>query len=157
MRVGFGHHWPVCGQSSITLENGRDSCRGAISESPTGSHQKFIVPGQGLPLGIASHCPRPLRGRGRRPEAGRGGGYEEGPTGSAACGEGARPLSCPHPWGDSHHGPQHGVRAWGIGCFPASSRSLCPMNAPHPFAIFRVIHARTRKIRCNALLVEHFI
>ena len=62
------------------MENGRDSCRGAISESPTGSHQKFIVPGQGLPLGIASHCPRPS---GAGEEAGgragwglRGGIYE---------------------------------------------------------------------------------
>jgi hypothetical protein len=52
-------------------------------------------------------------------------------------GEGARPI----PQGDAHHGPQHGVRAWGTGCFPAYSLSLCPMNAPHPFAIFRVIHA----------------
>jgi hypothetical protein len=34
-----------------------------------------------------------------------------------------------------------------MGRFPAYSRSLRPMNAPHPFAIFRMIHARTRKIR----------
>ena len=35
----------------------------------------------------------------------QGGGYEEGPTGSTACGEGASPLLCPHPRGDIHHGP----------------------------------------------------
>ncbi|CVK34172.1 protein of unknown function [Methanoculleus bourgensis] len=51
------------------------------------------------------------------------------------------------PQGDSHHGPQHGVRAWGMGCFPAYSRSLCPMNAQHPFAIIRAIRTRTHKIR----------
>jgi hypothetical protein len=95
----LGQYCPVCGQSSTSSENGRDPCRGAIGESPTGSHQKFIVPGQGLPRAIASHCPRPLRGRGRRPEAGRGGGYEEGSTSSAAWGGGARPLPGPHPPG----------------------------------------------------------
>ena len=46
-------------------------------------------------------------GRGRRPEAGRGGGNEEGPTSSVLCGEGAGPLSGP-PRGDSHHGPLYG-------------------------------------------------
>jgi hypothetical protein len=55
------------------------------------------VPGQGLPLGIASHCPRPLRGRGRRPQAGWGGGYEEGSTSSAAWGGGETPSPVPTP------------------------------------------------------------
>ena len=62
------------------------------------------------------------------------------------CGDGASPLPCPHPQGDAHHGPLPGL-ARGIGRFPAYSLSLCPMNTPHSFAIFRVIRARTRKIR----------
>jgi hypothetical protein len=73
---------------------------GAISESPTGSLRKFIVPGQGLPLGISpGTAPAPSGGGGGAPRAGRGGGYEEGSTSSVACGEGARPLPCPHPPG----------------------------------------------------------
>jgi len=66
-------------------------------------------------------------------------------TARALAGGGIMVLFVPQ--GDSHHGPQHGVRAWGMGCFHAYSLSLCPMNAPHPFAIFRVIRTRTRNIR----------
>ena len=73
---------------------------GAISESPTGSLRKFIVPGQGLPLGISpGTAPAPSGGGGGAPRAGRGGGYEEGSTSSVACGEGASPLAGPHPPG----------------------------------------------------------
>jgi hypothetical protein len=65
-------------------------------------------------------------------------------TARALAGGGIMALFVPQ--GDSHHGPQYGPSG-GMGCFHASSRSLCPMNAPHPFAIFRVIRTRTRKIR----------
>jgi hypothetical protein len=95
MRVGFGYYWPVCGQSSSSSESGLDPCRGAIGERPTGSHQKFIVPGQVFPRAIASHCPRPW-GRGRRPEAGGRAGW--GFRGTAALrGGGASALPGPHP------------------------------------------------------------
>jgi len=89
----YGHYWLVCDQSSTSSEDGRDPCRGAIGEGPTGSHQQFIVPGQGLPLGIASHCPRPLRGRGRRPQAGRGGGFAVSPP----AGRGDPPIGAIFP------------------------------------------------------------
>ena len=71
----YGHYWLVCDQSSTSSEDGRDPCRGAIGEGPTGSHQQFIVPGQGLPLGISpGTAPAPSGGGGGAPRAGRGGG-----------------------------------------------------------------------------------
>jgi len=73
----------------------------AIDESPTGSLREVIRPGQGLPLGTPGHCPRPPRGRGRRPEAGRGGGFAVSPP----AGRGRAPSPVPTPQGDSHHGP----------------------------------------------------
>ena len=78
----LGHYWPVCGQSSTSSENGLDPCRGALSESPTGSHQKFIVPG-------------------------RGGGNEEGPAEFCRLRGGGEPPPRP-PQGIVHHGPPPG-------------------------------------------------
>ena len=50
---------------------------------------RLPCPGQGLPPGISpGTAPAPV---------GQGGGNEEGPTCSAACGEGACPLPDPHP------------------------------------------------------------
>ena len=48
-------------------------------------------PGRGFPR-VSPHTAPAPEGRGRRPEAGWGGGCEEGSTSSAACGEGASPL-----------------------------------------------------------------
>ena len=49
--------------------------------------------------------------------------------GPACTGRERSPSPAPTPQGDSHHGPP---TARGAGCFPAYSRSLCPMNVPHP-------------------------
>ena len=117
---------------------------------------RLPCPRQFFPRAIASHCPRPLRGRGRRPEAGRGGGYEEGSTSSATlCGEGATrrdlrvpppcagrglppPPRSPHPRGEEP--PRSTVRTKrGTICFvpvpnlhpPPRFSSVWPLAAPH--------------------------
>jgi len=43
----------------------------------------------------------------------------------ASCGEGASALPCPHPQGDAHHGPQHGVKR-GNGVFHENMRCNGP-------------------------------
>ena len=48
--------------------------------------------------------PPPLGGRGRRPQAGRGGDFDVPPC----AGRGRAPSPDPSPRGDSHHGPQYG-------------------------------------------------
>jgi len=53
--------------------------------------------------GIATHCPRPLRGRGRRPEAGRGGGFAVPPP--AGRGRAPSPVHCPGEPGDTPRSP----------------------------------------------------
>ena len=58
----LGQYWLVCDQSSTSSENGLDPCRGAIGESPTSSHRKFIVSGQGGGFAVP-----PPAGRGRAP------------------------------------------------------------------------------------------
>ncbi|MCE5339112.1 MAG: hypothetical protein LLF90_10575, partial [Methanomicrobiaceae archaeon] len=64
------------------------------------------TPGHGFLPAIAMTAPAP-GGRGRRPEAGRGGVYRH--TWRMETGEGAGPLPVSlSPYGDSHHGPPQG-------------------------------------------------
>jgi len=69
---------------------------GVRDESLTCLLWKFIVPGRGFSRVSPCTAPGPL-GRGRRPEAGRGGGNEEGPAEFRPVREGACPLPGPHP------------------------------------------------------------
>jgi len=59
--------------------------------------------------------------------------------GSGLCGEGETPLPCPHPLGDSHHGPLPGL-ARGIGRVPACSPSHCPWTLHTPRVLPRDPH-----------------
>jgi len=80
---------------------------GAISESPTGSLRKFIVPGQGLPLGISpGTAPAPSGGGGGAPRAGRGGATRRDLRVPSPAGRGEPPPLPPQD--DSHHGPLPG-------------------------------------------------
>jgi len=75
--------------------------------------------------GYRHDCPRPS-GRGRRPEAGRGGGcwhIESRDRGGGAC-----PLPvCPSPRGDTSHGPVHGE-----GLKSGLARGFTLPDAPFP-------------------------
>ena len=82
------------GRSPVNRPPPRRTVLILAGESPIGLLREVIRPGVGFSPGIATHCPRP---RGAGEEAGGRAGWVF--RGTAACGEGARPLPCPHPPG----------------------------------------------------------
>ena len=119
----LGQYWLVCDQSSTSSENGLDPCRGAIGESPTSSHRKFIVSGQGGGFAVPppaggglAPSPVPTPGVIATTVHSMGEAGEESGSGInlidtlhhriRSCQWGLPAPRCPG--GDSHHGPLHG-------------------------------------------------